>query len=107
MKIALIALLAFVGSAQAVTTCTDSVKQIAVDVGGNARVYVLLMNGAGFDVPQSGDAYKIALSMAQTSKLTGEPITITYAADKVNCSGAGVRTDLVRISTAEDGPGRR
>ena len=100
MKTALIALLAFAGSAHAVTTCTDSVKQIAIDVGGNARVYVVLMNGAGFDMPQSGDAYK----MAQTSKLTGERIVITYAADKVNCSGAGVRTDLVRISTAEDGP---
>lgn len=26
----------------------------------------------------------------------------TYAADKVNCAGAGYRTDLVRISTADD-----
>ena len=107
MKTTLIALLAFAGSAHAVTTCTDSVKQVAIDVGGNARVYVLLMNGAGFDMPQSGDAHKIALAMAQTSKLTGERITITYAADKVNCAGAGVRTDLVRISTAEDGPATR
>ena len=50
MKTVLIALLAFAGSAHAVTTCTDSVKQIAADIGGNARVYVLLMNGAGFDI---------------------------------------------------------
>ena len=102
MKTALIALLMLTGSAHAVTTCTDSVKQIAADIGGNARIYVLLTNGAGFDMPQSGGAYKIALAMSQTSKLTGERITITYAADKVNCSGAGVRTDLVRISTADE-----
>ena len=102
MKTVSIALLMLTGSAHAVTTCTDSVKQIAADIGGNARVYVLLMNGAGFDIPQSGEAYKIALTMASTSKLTGERLTITYAADKVNCSGAGVRTDLVRISTADE-----
>ena len=107
MKPALLILLALAGSAHATTNCTDSVKQIAVDVGGNARFYVVLMGGAGFDMPQTGETWKIALALAQTSKLTGERITVTYAAEKVNCSGAGVRTDLVRISTAEDGPPTR
>ena len=55
MKPALLILLALAGSAHATTNCTDSVKQIAVDVGGNARFYVVLMGGAGFDMPQTGD----------------------------------------------------
>ena len=102
MKPALLALFALARGAHAATTCTDMVKQITADIGGNARLYVLFSSGAGFDIPQSGEAYKIALTMASTSKLTGERLTITYAADKVNCAGAGYRTDLVRISTADE-----
>ena len=67
---------------------------------------MLLANGAGFDMPQSGEAFKIVFSMVAASKMTGERVTITYAA-KVNCTGAGYRTDLVRISTAEDSPPTR
>ena len=103
MKTALLALLAFAGSAHAVTDCTDSVKQIALDIGGNSRFYVLLMNGAGISMPASGDDFKTVFAWATTARMTGERITITYAADKVNCSGAGVRTDLVRISSESQG----
>ena len=71
MKPALLALFALAGSAHAATTCTDSVKQITVDIGGNARFYVLLADGAGFDIPQSGEAYKVVFSMATSSKMTG------------------------------------
>ena len=104
MKTALLALIALSGSAHAVTTCTDTVKQITIDVGGaNPHFYVMLTKGTGFDIPASGEAFRVVLAMATTSKMTGSPFTIVYAAN-VNCAGAGYRTDLVRISTAEDMP---
>ena len=71
MKPALLILLALAGNAHAVTNCTDSVKQIAMDIGGNARFYVVFMGGAGFDLPQTGETWRIALALAQTSKMTG------------------------------------
>jgi len=57
-------------------------------------------------MPLTGEASKVVFAMASTSRLTGERVTITYAAN-VNCAGAGYRADLVRISTAEDGPAVR
>ena len=57
-------------------------------------------------MPLTGEASKVVFALASTSRLTGERITITYAAN-VNCAGAGYRADLVRISTAEDGPAAR
>jgi hypothetical protein len=103
MKPVLLALLVFALPAHAATTCTGIVKQIADDVGtSNPRVYVVLTNGAGLNMSQQGDAYKMVLSMAQLSKSTGEPISIVFAAD-VNCAGAGVRTNVVRVLTTAEG----
>ena len=104
MKLTLVALLAFAGSAHAATTCTDNIKQFTMDVAGaNPRVYVMLVNGAGFDISVSGDASRVVIQMTQAARMTQSPITITYAAN-VNCVGAGYRTDLVRIAAGDDIP---
>jgi hypothetical protein len=57
-------------------------------------------------MPLTGESSKIVFALASTSRLTGERITITYAAD-VNCAAAGFRTDLTRISTSEEVPAVR
>ena len=89
----------------AVTTCTSTVKQIAVDVGGANRMYVVLTSGAGISMPQQGDAYKSVYAMASLSHTTGMPISIVYAADGLNCAIAGIRTDVVRVQTTSESSG--
>ena len=86
----------------AVTECSGTVKQIAIDVGGSNRVYVVLTNGAGISLPQQGDTYKSVMAMASLSHTTGMSITFVFAADKINCATAGIRTDVVRVQTAEE-----
>ena len=80
MKPALLILLALAGNAHAVTECTGAVKQIAVDVGGNARFYVLLTNGAGFDIPQTSEVWKAVNAMVSLSLMWPVPCRCAWSA---------------------------
>jgi hypothetical protein len=89
------------GPAFSVTTCTSAVKQIAVDLGGEQRLFVVLATGPTLSLPtQGGDVYKIVDSMAMMSHTIGQPVTVTFAGDFA-CPGGGVRKDALRVSVGE------
>ena len=80
MKSALLAIIVLAGNAHAMTTCTDSVKQSSATSG--QQTSLLRAHGRrGLDMPLTGEASKVVFALASTSRLTGERITITYAAD--------------------------
>ena len=86
--------------AYAATTCTGAVHQVAVDLVGEQRVFVVLDKGPTLALPSSGDSAKMAYSMAQLSQTIGQPLTAVFAGD-FNCANGGIRKDVLRVQVGD------
>jgi hypothetical protein len=84
----------------AATTCTGAVSQIAVDLSGEQRVFVVMHQGPTLSLLSQGDAYKIAVSMASLSQTIGQPLTAVFAGD-FNCANGGIRKDVLRVQVGD------
>ena len=98
----LLAILALVLAvpAYAATSCTGTVSQIAVDLGGEQRVFVVMHQGPTLSLMAQGDAYKVAISMASLSQTIGQPLTAVFAGD-FNCANGGIRKDVLRVQVGD------
>jgi hypothetical protein len=97
--------LALAAPGYAGTTCTGTVSQIAVDLGGEQRVFVVMHQGPTLSLLPQGDAYKVAFSMASLSQTIGQPLTAVFAGE-FNCANGGIRKDVLRVQVGDEGTRR-
>jgi hypothetical protein len=101
MKPVLLALLVFIaGPVFASTTCTSTVKQLAVDLVGEQRLFVVMATGPTLSLPTEGNASRYADAMASMSHTMGQPITAVFAGD-FNCAAGGIRKDVLRVQMGD------
>lgn len=88
--------LCLIGSSPAIasTECVGTVSSIAVNLGPVPRTVVTLDGLTSFSMAPGDASYREVIALATTSQATSTPVTLRFAADEVECSAAGARTDL-------------